>query len=96
MSVSPEDAFLMARSIFSLGMLSARAVITASRSRELEAGSGRPVLAARVMSRDSLENSLERALSCLPLRNWMFLNLECPAMLGIFVFAPSPRKWRGF
>ena len=73
----------MARSILSLGMDSARALVMARRRRALEAGSGVPVLAAMVMSRDSLENSLERFLSWAPLRNWMFLNLEWPAMCGL-------------
>ena len=43
-------------------------------------GSGRPSLAATVISRASLENSLDRIASCLPLRCMMFLNCEWPAM----------------
>ena len=46
----------------------------ALRSRGLCAGSGSPPLDATVISRASLEKSLERSLSCLPLRNMMFLN----------------------
>jgi hypothetical protein len=43
-------------------------------------GSGRPIFAATVISRASLENIAERFLSCAPLRCMMFLNLEWPAM----------------
>src|SRR5665213_456207 len=50
------------------------------RRRALAAGSGTPPRAAMVMSRENLENSLERAASWRSLRNWMFLNLEWPAM----------------
>ena len=39
-----------------------------------------PILAATVISRASLENSLERTASTLPLRCMMFLNCECPAI----------------
>ena len=44
------------------------------------AGSGMPDLAATVISRESLENSLDLWASARPLRCMMFLNLECPAM----------------
>src|SRR3954470_19265175 len=70
----------MARSITSLGRDSPLALFTASRSRAFMLGSGRPALAATVISRESLENSLDRAESARPLRCMMFLNLECPAM----------------
>ncbi len=83
LSASPEVAFLIARSMLSLGMLSALAVEIASLRRELAAGSGTPALAASVMSRESLENSLDRILSWRSLRNWMFLNFEWPAMVAI-------------
>ena len=53
---------------------------SATLSRAFIAGSGSPIFAATVISRASLENSLERFLSCAPLRNWMFLNFEWPAM----------------
>src|SRR6185369_14673588 len=66
--------------MLSLGTDSALALATARRRREFMAGSGRPDLAATVISRESLENSLDRALSARPLRCMMFLNLECPAM----------------
>src|SRR4051812_13658332 len=79
-SASPPNAFLIARSMLSLGMDSALARLIARRRRALAEGSGKPCFAAMVMSRESLENSLERFLSCAPLRNWMFLNLEWPAM----------------
>ncbi len=52
----------------------------ARRSRALAEGSGRPALAATVISRDSLEKILDRILSCFPLRCMMFLNCEWPAM----------------
>src|ERR1700761_5291136 len=77
-------AFLIARSILSLGMDSALAAMMARRRRALAVGSGRPVLAASVMSRDSLENSLDRILSWRPLRCWMFLNFEWPAMVDVW------------
>ena len=47
----------------------ARAAVMAARRRGFMAGSGRPILAATVISRASLEKSLERFLSCAPLRN---------------------------
>jgi hypothetical protein len=56
--------------------------VIAARSRAFIAGSGRPILAATVISRLSLEKSAERFLSCAPLRCMMFLNLEWPAMGG--------------
>ena len=65
----------------SLGMFSARAAMIAARSRAFIVGSGRPSLAAVVISRASLENSLERTLSWRPLRCMMFLNWECPAIV---------------
>src|SRR5258706_5700187 len=69
--------------MLSLGMDSALALATARRRREFMAGSGRPDLAATVISRESLENALERALSARPLRCMMFLNLEWPAMVPL-------------
>src|SRR5258707_833535 len=73
----------MARSMLSLGMDSALALATARRRREFMVGSGRPALAATVISRESLENALERALSARPLRCMMFLNFEWPAMVPL-------------
>src|SRR5262245_48362370 len=70
----------MARSILSFGMFWARAAWIAPLSRGFMAGSGRPIFAAAVISRASLEKSFERFLSWAPLRNWMFLNFEWPAM----------------
>src|SRR4030095_13980278 len=72
----------MARSMPSLGMDSALALATARRRRAFMAGSGMPDLAATVISRESLENSLERAASARPLRCMMFLNFECPAVVS--------------
>src|SRR5690606_20529617 len=70
----------MARSILSLGMDCALALLTARRRRGFIAGSGKPDLAATVISRASLEKILERTASWRPLRCMMFLNCEWPAM----------------
>src|ERR1051325_8104253 len=70
----------MARWMLSLGMFSARAARIAARRRGFMLGSGRPILAATVISRASLENTLERTASTFPFRCMMFLNCECPAM----------------
>ncbi len=67
-------ALSMARWMLSLGMDSALAAMIAARRRGLCAGSGMPSLAETVISRDSLENILERSLSARPLRCMMFLN----------------------
>ena len=67
---------MIARSMTSFGSDSALALFTASLRRAFMAGSGRPALAATVISRLSFENSLERALSARPLRCMTFLNLE--------------------
>src|SRR4026207_2476022 len=69
----------MARSILPLGMFWARAAWVARLGRGFMAGSGRPILAAAVISRASLEKSFERFLSWAPLRNWRFLHFERPA-----------------
>src|SRR6266849_8364233 len=74
----------MARSIESFDMFSARAAMMAARSRGFIAGSGMPSLAATVISRASLLNSLDFTASCRPLRCMMFLNCECPA-IGAFL-----------
>src|SRR5262245_43554515 len=70
----------MARSITSLDMLCALAAMMAALRRGLCAGSGMPSLAETVISRDSLENSLDFCASCRFFRNMMFLNWEWPAM----------------
>src|SRR6476661_7894829 len=54
----------------------------AERRRAFASGSGKPILAATVISRLSLEKRAERFLSCAPFRYMMFLNLEWPAMAG--------------
>src|SRR5882672_1873661 len=71
----------MARSMLSLDIFSTRAAMMAARSRAFIEGSGRPSLAATVISRASLPNSLDLTLSCRPLRCMMFLNWECPAIV---------------
>src|SRR3954463_925918 len=73
----------MARWMLSLGMFSARAARMAARRRGFMFGSGRPILAATVTSRASLENTFERTASTRPLRCMMFLNWECPAIAGL-------------
>src|ERR1700758_2911037 len=78
-------AFLMARSIESFDMFSARAAMMAARRRGFMAGSGIPNLAATVISRASLLNSLDFAASCRPLRCMMFLNCECPAIVEVLI-----------
>src|SRR4051794_22878213 len=78
----------MARSTLSLGMFSARAAWMAARRRAFMLGSGRPILAATVISRASLEKSFDRMASWRPLRCMMFLNWEWPAMA-------DPRRHRG-
>src|SRR6056297_30136 len=74
-------AFLMARSITSLGTELVLASFTANRSRGFFSGSGSPILAATVISFASFEKSFERAASCRPLRCWMFAHFEWPAMV---------------
>src|SRR3954447_21359079 len=69
--------------MLSLGIDCALAARIAARSRAFASGSGRPILAATVISRDSLENIAERFLSCAPLRYMMFLYLLCPAMVRL-------------
>src|SRR5215472_14607548 len=66
--------------MLSLGIFSALAAITAALSRAFMVGSGRPSLAATVISRASFEKSLERIASCLPFLCMMFLNWLWPAM----------------
>src|ERR1700688_157009 len=86
----------MARSIVSLVMFSARAAMTAARSRGFMAGSGEPSFAETVISRASLPNNFDFAASCRPLRCMMFLNCEWPAivhslrLLGHLIF---PLLW---
>src|ERR1700731_659809 len=86
-------AFLIARSILSLGMFSARAAMIAARSRGFIAGSGRPIFAETVISRASLPNSFDLAASWRPLRCMMFLNCEWPAM--VFPQQYDPRRGGG-
>ena len=68
------------RWILSLGTDCARAAMIAARRRALASGSGRPILAATVISRLSFEKRAERFLSCAPFRYMMFLNLLWPAI----------------
>jgi len=63
------------------GIFALRAACTALARRGLAAGSGRPDLAATVISRASLLKIFAFFLSCAPLRCMMFLNWEWPAMV---------------
>src|SRR3546814_1159891 len=78
-SPSPPAALSSERLILSLGTDCALAALIAARRRALASGSGRPIFAATVISRESLENSELRFLSCAPLRCMMFLHLLWPA-----------------
>src|SRR4051812_20949176 len=53
----------------------------AARRRAFASGSGRPIFAATVISRLSLEKRAERFLSCAPFRYMMFLYLLWPAIV---------------
>ena len=83
----------MARSILSLGMFSARAASTAARRRGFMLGSGRPILAATVISRASLENSLERMRVLLALLVHDVLELTMPGHRPPLLL--KPRLFRG-
>src|ERR1700739_1062741 len=63
-------------------IFSARAAITAALSRAFMLGSGKPSLAATVISRASLEKSLERIASCLPFLCMMFFDCLWPAIFA--------------
>src|SRR4029078_11145228 len=69
----------MARSMFSVGMLAARAVSIARRSRGLPAGSPPPALAATVISRISLVQLAARLLSVIAFLRLICFHLLCPA-----------------
>src|SRR5690606_3644246 len=70
----------MARSMFSMGMFTARALSMAKRSRLLAAGSGPPSRAATVIWRDNLVKSLPRRASSFSFLCRMLAHLECPAI----------------
>ena len=53
-------------------------------------GSGMPILAATVISRASLEKTLERIASCFPFLCMMFLNWLWPA-IGV---CSARKKWK--
>src|SRR3546814_7789117 len=65
--------------------------LTAARRHALASGSGRPILAATVISRASLEKRALRFLSCAPLRCMMFLNLLWPATAYLHHYG---KMWR--
>src|SRR5256714_13555545 len=70
----------MARSMLSFGMLWARAERMALRRRALPFGSPPPVLAAIVISRESLLKSAPRLVSIAPLKRLTLDHLLCPDM----------------
>ena len=74
-----------------VGRFEGGAAMIAARSRALASGSGRPIFAATVISRLSLEKRAERFLSCAPFRYMMFLYLLCPAMAVPYA---KPSAWR--
>src|SRR5262249_2929827 len=86
-------AFLIARSILSLGMFSARAAMTAARRRGFMAGAGIPLFAAAGVFRAGFSNSLDFVAACRPLRWLMFLDWEWPA-LGCSSAPLAPRARR--
>src|SRR6478672_6695040 len=70
--------------MLSFGMLWARAERIALRSRAFPSGSPPPVLAAIVISRESLLKSAPRFVSIAPLKRLTLDHLLCPAMkMGI-------------
>src|SRR5882762_9621018 len=75
-------------------MFSWRAEMIAARSRAFIEGSGWPILAATVISRASLLNSLDFWASCRPLRCMMFLNWECPAIRSLSEFVRGISGWK--
>src|SRR6266853_757256 len=70
----------MARLMLSAGMLAARADSVAAFRRRLPLGSPPPFLAATVISRRILENSLPRWTSVLPFFRLICDHRECPDM----------------
>ena len=74
---SPE-AFLMMRSILSMGTLLARALAMRSLSRELTLGSGPPCLTQSDISLPILVKTLARCASVFSFLCMIFFHLECP------------------
>src|SRR5436190_15965747 len=70
----------MARSMLSLGMLTALASLIAKRRRMLESGSPPPILAATMIAFDSFVHSLPRLASTAALRCLIFAQGEWPAI----------------
>src|SRR5688572_12654787 len=73
----------MARSILSLGILTAFASTIAVRNRAFPQGSPPPNLAATIIALESFPQSLLRLLSTAAFRYMMFAAWECPAMAEI-------------
>src|SRR4051794_5035896 len=73
----------MARSMVSRVMLAVSAALTAARSRGFMAGSGRPDLAERVISRISLAKAWAFLAPWAALRCMMFLACEWPAIAAL-------------
>ena len=73
------EAFLIARSMLSLGMFAALARSIAAASVTFVSGLG-SCRAQTMISRVRRENKLDLFLSCAPLRCLMFAHFECPAI----------------
>src|ERR1051326_3430919 len=78
--------------MLSFGMLWARAERIALRSRALPFGSPPPVLAAIVISRESLLKSAPRFVSIAPLKRLTLDHLVCPAMRWEFFYECEPES----
>src|SRR3546814_1159792 len=97
-SPSPPAALSSERLILSLGTDCALAALIAARRRAFASGSGRPILAATVFPRESLEKSELGFFSWAPLRSLMSLILFWPAKhpsFGNFEGCPALTAERG-
>src|SRR5215207_8243170 len=88
----PPAPFLMARSMLSPGMFTARALRMAERRRALVSGLAPPCLAARVSSLASLLKTLPFFASTTALMCLTFDHLLWPAMLEIAEFVGMARQ----
>src|ERR1700730_9817472 len=78
--------------MLSFGMLCARAERIALRRRAFAAGSPPPVLAAMVISRESLLKSAPRLVSSAPLKRLTLDHLLCPDMRCSSAYETLPDK----
>src|SRR4051812_36151697 len=84
-SAPPPPPFWIARSMLSLGIEASLAFWTARASAGLPSTSAPPSLAATVMARASLVNSLPRRASTIAFLCLIPAHLLCPAMAGSLV-----------